>query len=152
MAIQPPPGTLEALATLGPIRDDTALPPAVDAAGQRLEVAGMPTGGPELAAARAAVQAIADRGRGMPPGKGGRRRMSSRGMVPGEPMMPALRNVLAAAGRPLTSQEAALAMLEMRRLTYEGPELVAVVNRVSGLSARRRPRATCAGSGRRARG
>ena len=47
--------------------------------------------------------------------------------------MPALRNVLRAAGRPLTSLEAALAMLEARSLAYEGPELVAVVNRVSAL-------------------
>lgn len=132
-AVPPPPDKLGALATLGPVRDDRALPAAVDADGQRLGVAGIPTGGVDLVAARAAVQAVAARARQAPPGKGGRRHMSSRGLVPGEPMMPALRNVLRAADRPLTSLEAALALLEMRGLTYEGPELVAVVNRVSAL-------------------
>jgi hypothetical protein len=132
-SIPSPPETLAALATLGPVRDDEALPPAVDAQGQRLEVAGMPTGGARLAEAKAAVRSIADEARKAPPGKGGRKLMSSRGLVPGEPMMPALRNVLRAARRPLTSLEAALAMLEARSLAYEGPELVAVVNRVSAL-------------------
>ena len=132
-SIPPDPGTLAALATLGPVRDDKALPPAVDANGQRLEVAGIPTGGTDLAVAKAAVQAVADLAREAPPGKGGRRHVSSRGLVPGEPMMPALRNVLAAARRPMTSHEAALALLAMRKLNFEGQELVAVVNRVSAL-------------------
>jgi hypothetical protein len=53
--------------------------------------------------------------------------------VPGEPMMPALRNVLRVSDRPLSSLEAALAMLKARGLHYEGPELVAIVNRTSAL-------------------
>lgn len=124
---------LAALATLGPPRDDRAVPPAVDAKGQRLAVVGMPTGGAALAEAKAAVRGIADQARKAPPGPGGRRILSSRGLVPGEPVMPSLRNVLRAAGRPLTSAEATLAMLEARGINREGPELVAVVNRTSAL-------------------
>jgi hypothetical protein len=78
------------------------------------------------------VRGIAEGPRRAPP-RAGRKLTSSRGLVPGEPMMPALRNVLRVSDRPLSSLEAALAMLGARGLHYEGPELVAIVNRTSAL-------------------
>ena len=59
--------------------------------------------------------------------------MSTRGLIPGEPIAPQLRRVLQAADRPLSTHEVALAMLDVRGLRYRGRELSGIVNRISSM-------------------
>lgn len=124
--------TLEALRTLGPARNDKEIPPKAHK-GRRVETSGAPMEGPQLQAIRDSVQEIARKAAAAPPGPGGRRYKSTRALVPGEPIAPSLMAILRAADRPLTSHEAAVAMLEARGLRLEGQELAAVTNRASAL-------------------
>ncbi len=124
--------TLESLKTLRPNTSLMAEPPRVTKK-LRNSVADLPQDGPRLDALKDSVAGIAAKAAASPPGPGGRRRVSSRGLVPGEPISPAVMNVLRAADRPLASAEVTVAMLQARGLDYRGKQLTAVVNRVSAI-------------------
>ena len=140
--------------TIGPARNDAAIPSLLDDKGRQLASADLPKDEAGIRALEAGVHDIAETVQRMPPGAGGRGKLSTKGLLPGEPVTPMLRAVLKAADRPLSSSEAALALLKARGLEYRGRELTAVVNRVSaagsggeraGGSGGRRP-TTSAGS------
>jgi hypothetical protein len=123
------------LASLKTLKPDTALmsaPPRA-AKGLRKAAADIPTDGPELEAMKDSVAETSTKAAAAPPGPGGRRRVSSKGLVTGEPLAPAIMNILKATERPLSTAEVAVAMLQARGLDYRGRELVAVVNRVSAI-------------------
>jgi hypothetical protein len=136
---EPPADTLAAhtrmLVSLGKLGFNSAQMAAAPrtAGGLRLENADLPTDGPALEAIRDSVAGVAERAAKAPPGPGGRGRLSSKGLVPGEPMAPAIMNILAAADRPLGSAEVASAMLRMRGLDIRGKEFTALVSRVSAI-------------------
>ncbi len=124
--------TFSALQSLGPVRADRDIPPKVQE-GRRIDNEGLPFGGAELQALRESMHGIAREASAAPPGAGGRRYRSAKALVPGEPLAPSLLAVLQAANRPLTSHEAAVAMLEARGIHLEGVELAAVTNRATAL-------------------
>lgn len=123
---------------LGPARNDRVIPPAVDKDGVRPGVHDAPNKGRALQAVREDVQEIAKRAVQAGPGAGGRRTLSAKGLVHGEPPAPSIRNVLAAADRPLTTHQVAVAVLEARNLRYEGAQMTAVTSRMSALLAQDR--------------
>jgi hypothetical protein len=77
-------GSLDSLKTLRPDPSIMARPPRVED-GVRHDAADVPTGGPELAAVRDSVAAIAERAAAAAPEPGGRRCLSSRGSCPVSP-------------------------------------------------------------------
>jgi len=85
-------------AMLGPPRDDARIPPKVDGKRRRLILADVPQG----EAVREAYDRLAEISARAAPEKepGGRHRLSSRGLIAGEPLVPGLLAVLRAAGRP----------------------------------------------------
>ena len=119
--------------TIGPARNDAAIPSLLDDKGRQLASADLPKDEAGIRALEAGVHDIAETVQRMPPGAGGRGKLSTKGLLPGEPVTPMLRAVFKAADRPLSSSEAALALLKARGLEYRGRELTAVVNRVSAL-------------------
>ncbi|WP_424140205.1 hypothetical protein [Roseomonas chloroacetimidivorans] len=116
-------------AMLGPPRDDARIPPKVDGKRRRLILADVPQG----EAVREAYDRLAEISARAAPEKepGGRHRLSSRGLVAGEPLVPSLLAVLRAAGRPLSTSDCVMAALQQRGLRLEGAELCAVVSRAS---------------------
>lgn len=87
----------------------------------------------EIDAIRESVSGIAKRAKELPPGEGGRRYMSARGLVQGEPIAPAIRRILQATDRPLSTLEVTTAFLEMRGLKLKRKEWSALLNRISSL-------------------
>ena len=120
-----------ALSTLGSVRKDKDIPPKIDASGRRVETIGMPTSGVELAAIKESLKGIAEKVAKQPPGPGERRYKSVRGLVPGEAMAPTLRKILKIADRALTSNEIAVAFMQVRGVRLEGDDLTGLTNRVS---------------------
>ena len=128
----------EALATLGPLRNDKEIPPAVEVVGKkkvRIENIGLSTAGIELAAIRDSLKSLAAKVAQEPPDTGERRFKPVGQLVPGEPMAPTLRRILRTADRPLTSHELAVTFLEIRGVHLEGEQLIGLTNRVSGFLA-----------------
>ena len=136
-AIPQRPGDYElrqaALSTLGPVRNDAALPPRSER-GERMTAKDIPSA-QALPALHDSVQGISRRAARLPPGPGGHGRYSTRGILNGEPLAPQLRNILKAADRPLTSKEVAIALSQMRNLELRGRLLAAVVKRVGAILA-----------------
>ena len=122
-----------ALASVGPYRDDKAIPPKADKRGRSTDASRVLKNPEELAAVRESVRDIAEKAIKRPPGPGGRRHLSAKGLVPGEPLAPILRRVVEAADRPLSTSEVTQAFLQVRKLELEGRELAALANRVSSL-------------------
>ena len=124
--------TVTSLKKLSPDPSVMAVPPRVEH-GVRNDAADIPTGGPELDIVKDSVAAISERAAEAPLEPGARGRLSSRGLVPGEPIMPAVVAILRAADRPLSTAEITVAMLQARGLDRRGPELTAVSSRVSAI-------------------
>ena len=87
----------------------------------------------EIDALRESVSGISKRAKELPPGEGGRRYMSARGLVQGEPIAPAIRRILQATDRPLSTLEVTTTFLEMRGLKLKRKEWSALLNRISSL-------------------
>lgn len=121
------------LAAIGTPRDDAAIPPRLDEHRRQLAAKDLPKTETEMQAVRESVGATVAKAATLPPGPGGRRYVSTRGLIPGEPITPLIRRILKAADRPLSTKEVAVAMLELRGLHYRGRELAGIVNRVSSL-------------------
>jgi hypothetical protein len=124
--------TIQSLKTLRPNSSLMAAPPRV-AKGLRKTVADVPMDGPELDALRDSLAGLAEKVAEAPLEPGSRGRLSSKGLVPGEPMAPAIVAILRASDRPLSSVEVTSTMLQTRGLDYRGPQLTSVISRVSSL-------------------
>ncbi len=124
--------TVTSLKKLSPNSSIMAVPPRVEH-GIRNDAADTPTGGSELDVVKDSVAAISEQAAEAPLEPGARGRLSSRGLVPGEPIMPAIVAILRAADRPLSTAEVTVAMLQARGLDRRGPELTAVSSRVSAI-------------------
>jgi len=103
------------------------------ASSPNIETVTIPKNLVEIDAIRESVSGIAKRAKELPPGEGGRRYMSARGLVQGEPIAPAIRRILQATDRPLSTLEVTTAFLEMRGLKLKRKEWTALLNRISSL-------------------
>lgn len=123
---------ITALETLGPARDNAALPPKVDENRRPLEVLEIPRTSEALDELYESVREIALRAEPHCE-PGGRRRLSSKGLVAGEPIGPSLIAVLRAAGRELSTSACVAAALRQRGLRLEGSQCTALVSRSSAI-------------------
>ena len=98
-----------------------------------VEAVTIPRNPAEIDAVRESVSGISKCAKELPPGEGGRRYMSARGLVQGEPIAPALRRILQAADRPLSTFEITTAFLQIRGLNLKHREMTALSNRISSL-------------------
>ena len=122
--------TRRACATLGE-QWNPERPRKVDNRRRTLQAAEIPKGGPALDEIYERTGRVAASAAELPPGPGGRRHMSGKAIMSGDPLTPDLKNVLIAADRPLTTAECTAAILQKRGLRLEGPAFTAVANKVA---------------------